>query len=417
MNTDWGSPGRREDGARVRLKIAIVVHGRFYVFDLAREFVKQGHDVTLFTNYPPFIAARFGIPKKQVRSFLAHGICTRLGWRFLPKRMHPRLERIANAAFGRWAARRVVRDQWDVVLAFSGVAEETFRSLAGRRDLRVLHRASSHIAVQRRILDEEQIRAGVYIDKPSDWIIAREKREYELADVIHVLCDFAVTSFLTEGVKPSKLYRLTLGVEVDRFRPAPEVIEARRRRILSGNPLRVLNVSTFCYRKGAYDWQEAIAKLPESRFLIRFVGPIAPEARELASQMTGRAEFRGKVDHYDLPREYAWGDIFVLPTLEDGFAVVLTQALASGLPIIASSNCSGSDLIATSESGWIIPIRSPQKLVELLLWLDEHRHELATAVKRTYETPAHIDWAESAKQAEMNMSARLKAKEDFLLSK
>src|SRR6266481_1069713 len=113
----------RIEGASVPLKIAVIVQGRIYGFDLAREFIKQGHDVTLFTNYPSFIAARFGIPKERVRTFLAHGIWTRLGWRFLPKRMHPRLERISNAAFGRWAARKVLRHKWDVVLAFSGVAE------------------------------------------------------------------------------------------------------------------------------------------------------------------------------------------------------------------------------------------------------------------------------------------------------
>jgi glycosyltransferase involved in cell wall biosynthesis len=383
----------------------VIVQGRIYGFDLAREFIKQGHDVTLFTNYPPFIAARFGIPKERVRAFLAHGIWTRLGWKFLPKTMHPRLERISNAAFGRWAARKVLREEWDVVLAFSGVAEET---------LRVLHRASSHIAVQRRILDEEHARTGAYIDTPSDWIVAREKREYVQADVIHLLCSFAVQSFLEEGVDQSKLYHLTLGVEVDRYRPSPDVIERRCQRILSGEPLRILNVGTFCYRKGAFDWVEAISELPTSRFALRFVGPVSPEARELAGQISNRVEFRGKFPQYELPREYEWGDVFVLPTLEDGFPVVLTQSLASGIPIVTTPNCSGFDLVASSGNGWSIPIRNSTALVDRLLWLDGHRQELVAIVRRTYEAPAHIDWAESAKQATTNISERLKAKEALL---
>lgn len=397
------------------LKIAIVVQGRLHAFDLAREFVKLGHDVTLFTNYPAFVAARFGIPKNCVRSFLAHGVWTRAGWRFLPKRLHPRLEQISNAAFGRWAARTVRAGDWDVVLAFSGVAEETFRDLEGRRPLRVLHRGSSHIAVQRRILDEEQARTGAYIDKPSDWIIAREMREYDQADVIHVMCDFAVKSFLEENVDAGKLYKLPLGVEISSFRPPPEIIEERCRRILSGAPLRVLNVGSFSLRKGAYDWVKAIAQLPQSLLKLRFVGPIAPDATELAERIADRVELRGKLPQHDLPQEYLWGDVFVLPTLEDGFALVLTQALASGLPIISTPNCSGSDLIGDSGAGWIIPIRSPEAIVERLRWLDQHRAELAAAVQKTCQRPGYIDWAESAKLALDNIFELLRRKDSLVL--
>ncbi len=123
-------------------KIACIVHGRFHAFDLARELIRLGHDVTLFTNYPPFVAARFGIPKHKVRSYLAHGLFSRLGWRLLPRKLHPRLERIANSAFSRWAARKVLVSKWDIVIAFSGVAEDTFKGLIGRTELRVLQRAS-----------------------------------------------------------------------------------------------------------------------------------------------------------------------------------------------------------------------------------------------------------------------------------
>src|ERR1700722_12337470 len=108
-------------------KIAVIVHGRFHAFDLARELIKLGHDVTLFTNYPAYVVERFGIPKKKVHSFLAHGVLSRLAWKFAPPRLHPRLEQATNSAFSRWASRRVLGVNWDVVIAFSGVAEDTFK--------------------------------------------------------------------------------------------------------------------------------------------------------------------------------------------------------------------------------------------------------------------------------------------------
>jgi glycosyltransferase involved in cell wall biosynthesis len=240
-------------------------------------------------------------------------------------------------------------------------------------------------------------------------------REYDQADVIQVMCDFAVQSFLEEGTGPSRLYRLPLGVEIRRFQAGPEVLDARCKRILSGGPLHVLNVGTFGHRKGAFDWEKAIAQLPESRFEFRFVGSIAPDAKDVAARIAKRVEFKAKLPQHDLPQEYVWGDVFALPTLEDGFALVLTQALAAGLPIISTPNCSGPDLIGTSGGGWIIPIRSPEALVEKLCWLDAHREELAAAVRQICKTPGYIDWAESAKLALENISELLKRKEALVL--
>lgn len=398
-------------------KIALIVHGRFHAFDLARELIKLGHDVTVFTNYPSFVTARFGVPKHKVQSFLAHGVLSRLGRWLLPRRMHHRLEQAGNSAFARWAARRVLSANWDVVIAFSGVAEDTFKGLVGRPELRVLQRGSAHIVVQRRILGEEHIRAGVDMDTPSDWTVAREKREYDLSNVIHVLSNFAKRSFLEEGVEESRLFQLTLGVQVSQFHPPAKVIEERCQRILSGSPLRVLNVGTFSFQKGALDWSQVIAALPEARFRFRFVGPIAREAASIVAHLPKRVDFRGKLPQHELPKEYEWGDVFVLPTIQDGFAVVLTQALASGLPLVTSPNCAGPDLIKPGVNGWIVPIRDPEALAKQLLWLDQHRQELSIAVKSIYDTPQNWDWSETAKQAEQNISEGLKARESLIVGK
>ena len=66
------------------LKIAIVVHGRFHGFDLARALMERGHDVTVFTNYPTWAVARFGIPPAHSRCFPMHGLLSRVVGR-LPK--------------------------------------------------------------------------------------------------------------------------------------------------------------------------------------------------------------------------------------------------------------------------------------------------------------------------------------------
>jgi glycosyltransferase involved in cell wall biosynthesis len=383
-------------------KIAVVVHGRFHAFDLARELLYRGHDVTLFTNYSGRTAEQFGIPRHRVHSFLTHGLTTRTLFRTSPARVHGLVERLANPAFGRWAARKVLRENWDVVVAFTGVAEETFLGLGNSRTLKVLQRGSSHIRMQRQILEEEERRLERWVEKPSDWIIAREEREYALADIIHLLSTFAMRSFQDLHAEVDKLYHIWLGVQTSKFRPTPDVIEERCRRILSGAPLRVLYVGNFSSQKGVKDFETAIQALGTERFSFRFVGPVASDARPVARRLRRMATFTGKRPQFELPQEYRWGDIFVFPTLQDGFAVVLTQALASGLPLLATTNCAGPDLIQEGEQGWIVPIRSPDAIVERLRWCDLHREELAQVVRNVYERSWSFDWKSTAEQAECN---------------
>jgi glycosyltransferase involved in cell wall biosynthesis len=335
---------------------------------------------------------------------LAHGVTTRVCGRVLPARAGGLLERIGNSTFARWAARAIPRQNWDIVFSMSGIAKELFTALAGRPTLTILHRGSSHIRTQRQLLEEEERRVGKWIEKPSDWILAREEQEYELADAIHVLSEFARRSFAEQGISADKIYLLRLGVRTSNFRASPQVIEERCRRIRSGAPLRVLSVSTFCCRKGAWDLREVVRALSNEPFAFRFVGPISADAQPLVRGLAGAATFTGKRPQSELPREYEWGDIFLLPTIEDGFAVVLTQALASGLPLVTTPNCAGPDLIGEDEHGWVVPIRSPEAIIERLRWCHLHREEVAAIVRRVHQSSHSFDWKETAEMAERNVN-------------
>ncbi len=385
------------------MKIAIVVHGRFHAFDLARELLGRGHDVTLFTNYPRKVAKRFGIPGDRVHTFLAHGYLARILFRLAPGRTLGLVERIGNTVFGRWAADQVLQNDWDVVIAFSGIAEDLFLGLIGKPTLKVLQRGSSHIRTQRQILEEEQKRSGLWVEKPTNWIVAREEQEYRLADVIHVLSTFADRSFQEQGIPKEKLFHLLLGVSTNNFRATQDVIDARCERILRGGSIRVLNVGTFALRKGALDWIEILRQVGTKNHAFRFIGPVAADARRLRREAAQWATFIPKQPQHELPREYEWGDIFCLPTLEDGFAVVLTQALASGLPLLTTTNCAAHDLIREGEEGWVVPIRSPRAFIERLRWCHEHREGLVQMVRKVYASGFAWDWANTGKQAEQNI--------------
>jgi glycosyltransferase involved in cell wall biosynthesis len=295
-------------------------------------------------------------------------------------------------AFGRWGARQLLREPWDVVYSWSGVSEEICNALQGTRAIRLVVRGSAHIRTQSRLLAQEHDRTGVRQDQPSPWRIEREEREYAMADGVVVLSSFSQQTFLQEGFPEDCVHLMVSGVRTQSFRPGPEVIDARCRRILSGAPLRVLNVGTVSYRKGVYDYRNMVDQLDSSRFEFRYVGSVLPEAGAIADSLRARVHFVPRLPQGSLPQQYAWADVFVFPTIEDGFPAVCAQASAAGLPVLTTPNGAGEDLVATGETGWVLPTRDASAFARQLQWCDQNRYALADMVKCVYRTFRHRDW-------------------------
>ncbi len=376
------------------MKIAIVVHGRFHAFNLTRALLKRNHKVILFTNYPKWVVERFGVSKKYVRSFPLHGVVARLLWWLHHKFGFPYPEAFLHRAFGLWAAKGIQKEHWDVVHSFSGVAEELLQTLKGSSSLTVLVRGSAHIRTQARILKEEEERTGILINEPSPWMIAREEREYALGDRVIVLSKFAFESFVNEKFPSEKLRLLPLGVQMEEFRPSREVVEARYRRILDGQPLLVLYVGAISFRKGMWDMLKIVQSVNKKRFQFTFVGTATAEIKKITGELRNKVVFVPKQPEQKLLKWYAEADLFIFPTIEDGFAQVLTQAQASALPILTTTNCAGSDLIRQGEIGWVLPIRQPEAFVNQLKWCDENRENIAEMVWRIYREYHPRNWSD-----------------------
>ena len=378
------------------LKIAIVVPGRFHGFDLARALLARGHEVTVLTNYPPWVVARYGIPPANARTFPVHGVLARVLSR-LPKTgtfHYP--EAGLHRMFGRWAERVLRGVRWDVIHCWSGVSEELLTSTRIEAACTLLMRGSAHINVQARLLEEEEARAGVALDRPSAWMRERELREYDLAGRILVLSTFSRKSFEDEGTAPARISTVPLGVQVDAFRPSPEIVGQRRRRILTGQPLRVLFVGAVSYRKGFFDFATVIEKLQGRGFAFEVVGPILPECAPLVDRLRSTATFAGKRRQADLPASYHAADLFLFPTIEDGFPAVLAQAKAAALPILTTPHGAGLDIVTPGQDGWIVPVREAGAIVDRLVWCGANRPIVASVVKRVYDTFRPRDWNQVA---------------------
>jgi len=376
------------------MKIAIVVPGRFHALELAAALIARGHEVTVFTNYPPWAVRKFGLDPEHVRSIWPLGIVERAIARIIPERLLSRIWPFFQRTLGRWAARQLSREHFDVIHEFSGVGEEVIRACSGDTK-HLLMRASSHIRTQAEILRQEAERTGIALAEPSDWIIAREEREYAAADYVVVPARFCRDSFVRQGVPEEKLLLLPFGVDTRKFTLSEEMIERRCRRILSGAPLTVLTTGQVSFRKGLYDYAKIAARL-DGRFRFRWIGFVREEAKNFITRLPGSVELVPHLPQNSLPGVYAEGDLFLLPTVEDGFPYVLMQAYANSLPLLTTPHCSGPDIIHEGKTGWVLPVRDPEAFIDRLAWCDTHREELAQMVRQMTRDFRSRDWSDVA---------------------
>jgi glycosyltransferase involved in cell wall biosynthesis len=152
-----------------------------------------------------------------------------------------------------------------------------------------------------------------------------------------------------------------------------------------GLPARYfLNVGRLIEVKGVFDLLEAYAKLDgqlRANVSLVFVGDgvAKPELVARARQIApGHVDFRGFLQRDDLPAVYALAEALVFPTHTDPWGLVVNEAMASGLPVIATdvAGCTP-DLVLDSVTGWVVPAKDPARLAEALSRLATHPEQAA----------------------------------------
>ena len=234
-----------------------------------------------------------------------------------------------------------------------------------------------------------------------DSLIRRMRREYDAADIISVPCTYVASTFINAGIHADRLVRIPLGVDTTRFRPAQR----------HDGPFRILFVGRVELWKGAQYLLQAFSQLKTTNAELWLAGRVLPEIEGTLARFGGdRVRVLGQVPNADMPGIYQQADVLVFPTLLDGFSLAIAEAMACGIPVIATEHSSGPDVIDDGTDGFVIPVRDVDAIVDKVTWLDQHRghaREMGVAVrKRSPVTLASIATL-SASSARINISLPL----------
>lgn len=207
---------------------------------------------------------------------------------------------------------------------------------------------------------------GIITPRPA-FLVEAEKIEHACAHRIVVGGSFARKTLVDEGIAPERITVNNYGVDWGRFSASDG--------IPSGRPFRFLYVGSVIARKGVPILLKAWRALAPRDAELWIAGSIGPGERKLIPELPG-LRLLGQIAGAEMAGIYASCDVFVLPSIFEGFGLVILEALAAGLPVISTPHTGAIDAVSESSLGQIVPVFSVEALVEAM------RHYIRTPPQR-----------------------------------
>ena len=350
------------------MKVSIIVGGKFHAFNLAEQLEKRNHLNQLITSYPIWkIYKYYNIKKKKIITIFIKEIIERIILKLNLQKYLSFILYCTNLYFQYLSSSKVNFKSTTIIVGWAGFSLKSFKKYKNYKLIKILERGSSHILYQSNILLEEYKKFNLKysIDQK---LVKRELEEYDIADYISVPSKFAEDSFIQEGFKKEKLITIPYGVDLKYFFPKKK----------TENIFRFIYVGSISIRKGVIYTLKAFEELNLREAELILVGQIDYEISNIIQKYkkNKNIKFIGLVNQNNLVEFYNKCDVFVISSIEDGFAMVILQALACGLPVICTVNSGGSELIVDGKNGYIVPIRDVEKLKFRMLDLYSNKKKL-----------------------------------------
>ena len=293
----------------------------------------------------------------------------------------------------RTVARRVPallhgRETIDGVYAYEDGAEATFQE-ARRRGLTCVYDLPiGYWTASEKIFAEEAEREPAWAPTLTGLLDSAAKRarktaELEMADTVVV-----ASSFTRRTLPPlrAKVHVIPYGAPT----PATEAASTAS----GGNgssPLRVLFAGSLGQRKGLSYLLDAVNRLKGHVELTLLGAKTVSDCAPLEAAVRAH-RWIPSLPHADLLAEMSRQDVLVLPSLFEGFGLVLLEAMSRGLPVIATAHTGGPDVIDDGTEGFIVPIRSAEAIAEKLELLRREPARLAAMKDAARRKALTLTW-------------------------
>ena len=287
--------------------------------------------------------------------------------------------------------RSAQKNEISLVYAYEDGALDTFKQAKALGLTCVYDLPIAYWKTARRLLMEEALRLpgwaptlkGGIQDSPEK--LERKTQELQLADIVVGPGSF-VESSLPGWAKGKKIVMAPFGS------PESAMDEKEITRINFKKPLRVLFAGSMSQRKGLGDLLAAMRLLNRRDIELVVMGSREAPMEFYRKEYPNFIYEPGRANPQVLALMKTC-DVLCLPSIVEGRALVMQEAMSQGLPLIITPNTGGEDLIKQDGStGFLVPIRSPEMIAEKLSWLLDNRPATMEMGKKAKQHAAEYTW-------------------------
>jgi len=213
--------------------------------------------------------------------------------------------------------------------------------------------------------------------------LARKTKELELANTVICPSRFVADSVPERARREKRIVIIPFG--------SPVTVPREKQRSDASRKLRVLFAGSLTQRKGLGDLLDAMRLLNRNDVELVILGsPQAP--MEFYRQEWADFIYESPRAHGEVLKLMRSCDVFCLPSIVEGRALVMQEAMSQGLPIIITANTGGEDLIEEGSTGFLVPIRRPDKIAEKIVWFADNRALLPEMSRAAQCKAAQLTW-------------------------
>jgi starch synthase len=338
------------------MKVTQAVFGVFHHFELAHQLHRRNHLQKIYSTWPWARLKREGLPHSLVDCdpllHTADYLLARAGLH--SERLSSKMNALNARSFDRWTNRRIA--PCDAFIAISGAGLLTGHTIQSRGGIFICDRGSTHQRFQENVVAEEYRRWNVPLPLDKPHIAIREEKIYAAANAVTVPSTVAKRSFIQMGVAPEKVHIIPYGVRLDHFTRTADPPR---------DSFEVLFAGHVSLRKGVPYLLQSFARLKHPKKRLTIVGAIQDDIRALLTTLpTEDVVFTGSIPQPQLAKKMSTSHLLVLPSVEEGLALVQGQAMACGCPVLATTATGAEDLFTDGEQGFIVPDRNVDALSE-----------------------------------------------------
>jgi hypothetical protein len=305
-------------------------------------------------------------------------------------------------SYGRWFALRIRRHlraaenaaAGDCFLGFNSNCLEALEALRSRGILTVVDQVDPGRVEEDLVLEEAERWPGWegIPGRMSSGYWDRLKAEWDAADLVLVNSDWSAEALARQGVPRAKLIVVPLCVDLSHA-PSHQPVNPN-------GDLKVLWLGSLVLRKGIQYLVEAARRLQSESIQFLLAGPLGISERAIQA-FPSNIKLLGRVTRDRLGDVYRRAHVFVLPTISDGFGITQLEAMAHGLPVVATPNCGR--VVTDGADGFIVPARDGEALAEALARLNANRKLVREMSQNALLKAARFDLPSSARMIQQQV--------------